>query len=216
MKSPSNVQDVEQVLLEKSQVDFVLRGEFDYQQISSPTGPIAYPAGFCWLYGTFRWFNLEVSHVQCIFAGLYLANMLVLMKIYRHAKAPLWVFALCILRLAKKRSGTFSNPDYCNSERLKPGQKPSSFVTHCRHPFTKQGRWLAGRLHEASHVMGISQGPSGAIRFSCFGSSTTRQRSSSATGPCCFCWKDAIGWKGAGRTWPGYVWILFWKMEKTD
>ncbi|CAK9078933.1 unnamed protein product [Durusdinium trenchii] len=82
-----------------TEVEFVLRGEFDYQQISGPTGPIAYPAGFCWLYGSFRWLALELSQVQTIFAGLYLATMLVLLKIYRHAKAPLWVFGLCVLSL---------------------------------------------------------------------------------------------------------------------
>ncbi|CAK8995478.1 Serine--tRNA ligase [Durusdinium trenchii] len=96
-----------------TEVEFVLRGEFDYQQISGPTGPIAYPAGFCWLYGSFRWLALELSQVQTIFAGLYLATMLVLLKIYRHAKAPLWVFgslrchSIFVLRLFNDAAAQF-------------------------------------------------------------------------------------------------------------
>ncbi|CAJ1367400.1 unnamed protein product [Effrenium voratum] len=80
-----------------AQVDLVLQGEYDYQQIHGPTGPIAYPAGFCWFYGVFRRMALDVWQVQIVFAGLYLATMLVLKEIYRKADAPLWAFALCML-----------------------------------------------------------------------------------------------------------------------
>ncbi|CAE7574839.1 ALG3 [Symbiodinium natans] len=80
-----------------AEVDFVLAGQYDYQEITSPNGPIAYPAGFVWFYGALRWARLEVRQVQALFAVIYLGMMVVLHQIYHHAGAPLWVFALCVL-----------------------------------------------------------------------------------------------------------------------
>lgn len=79
------------------EVDFALAGQYDYREITSPNGPIAYPAGFVWFYGALRWARLSLQHVQVLFAVIYLAMMAVLQQIYHHAGAPLWVFALCLL-----------------------------------------------------------------------------------------------------------------------
>mmetsp|Transcript_126109 Transcript_126109/g.251830 ORF Transcript_126109/g.251830 Transcript_126109/m.251830 type:complete len:421 (+) Transcript_126109:86-1348(+) len=79
------------------EVDCVLRGEFDYSKISGPTGPIAYPAGFCWFYGALRWLELPVPSTQLLFGALYLAMLAVVFAVYRAAEAPGWLLMLCVL-----------------------------------------------------------------------------------------------------------------------
>lgn len=79
------------------EVSGVLQGEFDYNKLAGPTGPIAYPAGFCWIYGALRWLNLEIISVQVLFGVLYLATLAVVFQIYRKAHVPGWLLALCVL-----------------------------------------------------------------------------------------------------------------------
>lgn len=80
-----------------SQVDLVLQGQYDYAQLRGDTGPIAYPAGFCWLYGAMRAFGLSISSAQVVFAALYLATLAIVFEIYRLARCPGWLVALCVL-----------------------------------------------------------------------------------------------------------------------
>lgn len=79
------------------EVDFVLHGEFDYSKIAGPTGPIAYPAGFCWFYAALRWLELPVQSAQLLFGALYLALLATVFAVYRAAGAPGWLLALCVL-----------------------------------------------------------------------------------------------------------------------
>lgn len=80
-----------------AQVDGVLAGQYDYRELSSPTGPIAYPAGFCWFYAALRLLHLRTIHVQMIFGILYLVNLWLVLQIYRRAQVPGWLLALCML-----------------------------------------------------------------------------------------------------------------------
>ncbi|CAE8617882.1 unnamed protein product, partial [Polarella glacialis] len=80
-----------------AQVDGVLAGQFDYSQLSSPTGPIAYPAGYCWLYAGLRLLRLEIMQVQILFGLLYLGTIAMVLQIYRRAEVPGWLLALCVL-----------------------------------------------------------------------------------------------------------------------
>lgn len=80
-----------------TQVSAVLQGQFDYAQLEGPTGPIAYPGGFCLFYLPFAHLGLEVRHVQIVFGALYLANLAVVLLIYKKVGAPGWLMALCML-----------------------------------------------------------------------------------------------------------------------
>uniref|UniRef100_A0A7S1W7U4 dolichyl-P-Man:Man5GlcNAc2-PP-dolichol alpha-1,3-mannosyltransferase n=1 Tax=Alexandrium catenella TaxID=2925 RepID=A0A7S1W7U4_ALECA len=82
------------------EVDGVLHGVFDYSKLKGPTGPVAYPAGFIWIYGAFRWLNLSIGTVQVIFGAVYLATVALVFQIYREARVPGWLLLLC---LASKR-----------------------------------------------------------------------------------------------------------------
>ncbi|CAK0838717.1 unnamed protein product [Prorocentrum cordatum] len=97
------------------QVDAVLHGQFDYAQLRGPTGPIAYPAGFCWLYGLLRLSGAAVAQAQVVFAGLYMATLAVVFQIYRQAGAPGWLLILCVL---SKRVHSISH-------------RPGGFVLRC-------------------------------------------------------------------------------------
>lgn len=79
------------------QADVVLAGGFDYAQIRGATGPIAYPAGHCYFFGLLRLLGAGVRASQVIFAGIYLVMMWAVFEIYRHAGAPAWIMALCVL-----------------------------------------------------------------------------------------------------------------------
>lgn len=80
-----------------AQVDLVLQGQYNYSEVQGPTGPIAYPAGFCWVYGALRWLQVDISGAQVLFAALYLATLAVVLWIYKLARCPGWLAALCVL-----------------------------------------------------------------------------------------------------------------------
>lgn len=79
------------------QVASVLRGQFDYAEIQSPTGPIAYPSGFCLVYGALHWLDFGIVAAQVSFAILYLGTVAIVFQIYWLAGCPGWLLTLCVL-----------------------------------------------------------------------------------------------------------------------
>ena len=77
-------------------------GEFDYAQLRGQTGPIAYPAGFVYLYGALRHLaggdGTDVRAAQWVFALVYISSQaLVALGCYRAARPramPPWVLAV--------------------------------------------------------------------------------------------------------------------------
>lgn len=80
-------------------------GERDYLKIRGDTGPLVYPAGFLYLYGTLKWVGGEdgsdVRTIQNIFCGLYVANAAVVLSIY-----TLVARSLCA---GRNRNGSYSS-----------------------------------------------------------------------------------------------------------
>jgi len=79
------------------QVDLVLAGERDYSRVAGANGPIAYPAGFIYIFGAFRYLRMPVSTAQVVFGALYLTTTAVILEIYRLAGTPCWVMGLCLI-----------------------------------------------------------------------------------------------------------------------
>ena len=84
------------------EVEGFLSGERNYELLKGDTGPLVYPAGFLYLFSALRWATQggrNIRSAQWIFVGLYLLNLMVVLRIYVHlhksAKAwndatPLW------------------------------------------------------------------------------------------------------------------------------
>lgn len=79
------------------QAEGVLQGQRDYSRLAGPTGPIAYPAGFCWTFAAFRYFELGVAQGQVLFIVIYMTSVGVLLEVYRKAGAPGWLMVLLML-----------------------------------------------------------------------------------------------------------------------
>lgn len=48
---------------------------YDYASISGPTGPVAYPAGFCWWLGYAETFQVFIA-IACDLPGCFLTRLL--------------------------------------------------------------------------------------------------------------------------------------------
>ncbi len=86
------------------EVEGYLGGERDYTLIQGNTGPLVYPAGFLYIFSFFRLLTDEGRNIftaQCIFCGIYLLNLaVVLFLYYKNGKIPAW---FCALLLFSKR-----------------------------------------------------------------------------------------------------------------
>ncbi|KAJ1973758.1 dolichyl-P-Man:Man(5)GlcNAc(2)-PP-dolichol alpha-1,3-mannosyltransferase [Dimargaris verticillata] len=86
------------------QVSQFLAGERDYGRIGGATGPLVYPAGFLYVYSAMAWLTnagAAIRVAQGIFAGLYLASLALVMRLYCACmpKVPPWyLVALCLSR----------------------------------------------------------------------------------------------------------------------
>lgn len=92
------------------QVGQVVRHKvYDYSAIKGDTGRIVYPAGFVWIYALFfDWFDegFDVYGAQCLFAFLYLVNLVYVMRIYRSIKHVPNIYLL-LLPLSKRVHSIF-------------------------------------------------------------------------------------------------------------
>ncbi|XP_019388068.1 PREDICTED: dol-P-Man:Man(5)GlcNAc(2)-PP-Dol alpha-1,3-mannosyltransferase [Crocodylus porosus] len=79
-----------------AEVEGVANGTLDYTQLKGDTGPLVYPAGFVYIflglyYVTGR--GADIRLAQHLFAGLYLATLVLVFRIYGRArKVPPYVF----------------------------------------------------------------------------------------------------------------------------
>ena len=84
------------------EVEGFLSGERNYELIRGDTGPLVYPAGFLYIFSALRWVTDSGSNIalgQWIFAGLYIANLAIVLCIYHSVwkaaeehkvKVPYW------------------------------------------------------------------------------------------------------------------------------
>lgn len=74
------------------EVEGYLNGETDYRNLRGNTGPLVYPAGFLYVYSALRYFTNEgrdIFTAQCIFVGIYMFNLCVVLGMYfRNKKIP--------------------------------------------------------------------------------------------------------------------------------
>ncbi|KAJ5101772.1 hypothetical protein NUU61_003994 [Penicillium alfredii] len=90
------------------QVSLYISGERDYPQIKGSTGPLVYPAAHVYVYTFLYRFTDEGRDIllgQILFAGLYLATLIVVVACYRKAGAPPYLFPL--LSLSKRLHSIF-------------------------------------------------------------------------------------------------------------
>ncbi|KAK7199921.1 dolichyl-P-Man:GDP-Man5GlcNAc2-PP-dolichyl alpha-1,3-mannosyltransferase [Novymonas esmeraldas] len=65
-----------------------LGGELDYRQLKGGTGPLVYPGGFVWIYSALYYITKmgeDIHLAQWIFAGVYLATLAVVLRLYTNA-----------------------------------------------------------------------------------------------------------------------------------
>ena len=83
------------------EVTYYLNGERNYMNMRGDTGPLVYPAGFVYVfsllyYGTDNGQNIPVA--QCVFIGLYILTLIVILRIYARGKCvPLWSLGLLLV-----------------------------------------------------------------------------------------------------------------------
>lgn len=86
------------------QIELVNKGERDYREIHGDTGPLVYPAGHVWVFSALRHmtdFGKDVRTAQYIFAGIYLATLAIVFRLYSYdRKIP--PFAYVLLSLSKR------------------------------------------------------------------------------------------------------------------
>ncbi|KAJ1950888.1 dolichyl-P-Man:Man(5)GlcNAc(2)-PP-dolichol alpha-1,3-mannosyltransferase, partial [Linderina macrospora] len=86
------------------EVQGVISGEFNYMNLKGDTGPLVYPAGFVWIYGLL-WKATNggqgIRTAQLVFACLYMANLCVVLAIYRRIRG--FPPVLLILLVVSKR-----------------------------------------------------------------------------------------------------------------
>jgi len=71
------------------EVEGVVNGTFDYTQLQGDTGPLVYPAGFVYIFMGLYYitdFGNNIKLAQYIFAGLYIVNLLLVLRIYGKSK----------------------------------------------------------------------------------------------------------------------------------
>ena len=97
------------------EVEGYLSGERNYLKLGGNTGPLVYPAGFLYVFAFIRWICDNGSNIfkaQCIFGGLYVLNLGVVLSIYSmnwtsstSSITPLWAF--CLLVVSKRIHSIF-------------------------------------------------------------------------------------------------------------
>lgn len=74
------------------------RGILDYGLISGESGPIAYPAGFVYVFEIIqRVTGGDIFKSQILFAAIYLSTLWIVLSIYKKTKTPYWAFILSTL-----------------------------------------------------------------------------------------------------------------------
>ncbi|ORX46012.1 glycosyltransferase family 58 protein [Piromyces finnis] len=86
------------------EVSGFLNGELDYMKLKGDTGPLVYPAGFVYIFSllykmTNNGENIRLA--QYIFMGLYIATLVVILKIYQKSKT-LPTVGIYLLLLSKR------------------------------------------------------------------------------------------------------------------
>lgn len=72
------------------EVDLWLDGEYDYRKISGNTGPLVYPAGFLYLFGSLQWLtDRQVAKAQIIFLVFYVSTQAVVFALYNMVLAQI-------------------------------------------------------------------------------------------------------------------------------
>lgn len=82
------------------QISQFIAGERSYPKIEGGTGPLVYPAAHVYIYTLLYEITDEGRDIllaQCLFGGVYLAALAVVMACYRMAKVPPYVFPMLIL-----------------------------------------------------------------------------------------------------------------------
>ncbi|SMR58736.1 unnamed protein product [Zymoseptoria tritici ST99CH_1E4] len=90
------------------QIELYLSGQRDYAKITGDTGPLVYPAAHVYIYRFLYYLTsngTDIFAAQCIFAGLYLATLWIVMQCYRAANVPPYIFPL--LSLSKRMHSIF-------------------------------------------------------------------------------------------------------------
>ncbi|CEJ58585.1 hypothetical protein PMG11_07236 [Penicillium brasilianum] len=82
------------------QVSLYIAGKRDYTAIKGSTGPLVYPAAHVYIYTLLH--NLtdggrDILLGQILFAGLYLATLIVVMACYRQVEVPPYLYPLLVL-----------------------------------------------------------------------------------------------------------------------
>ncbi|RWS06016.1 dol-P-Man:Man(5)GlcNAc(2)-PP-Dol alpha-1:3-mannosyltransferase-like protein [Dinothrombium tinctorium] len=71
------------------QVETFINGTYNYSEIRGDTGPIVYPAGHLYIYSLLYFltnYGVNVRRAQYFFAVLYIANLIVVFRIYIKTK----------------------------------------------------------------------------------------------------------------------------------
>lgn len=71
------------------EVEGVVNGTYDYTQLKGDTGPLVYPAGFVYIFMGLYYitdFGNNIKMAQYIFAGLYMINLLLVLRIYEKSR----------------------------------------------------------------------------------------------------------------------------------
>lgn len=82
------------------QVSQFIAGERDYVKLYGDTGPLVYPAAHVYIYRILHFLTDEgrdVRIAQYLFVLLYLGTLALVMRCYREAKAPPYIFPLLVL-----------------------------------------------------------------------------------------------------------------------
>lgn len=86
------------------EVEGYLGGERDYLKLQGDTGPLVYPAGFLYIFSLLRSLTDNGTNLlmaQYIFVGVYLFNLLIVLKLYQNTKSiPL---IACVTLVLSKR-----------------------------------------------------------------------------------------------------------------
>ena len=86
------------------EVEGYLNGERDYTKIRGNTGPLVYPAGFLYIFSALRSLTENGTNIfmaQCLFVGVYMLNLLVVLLLYS-LDGGIPVVAAAVLLLSKR------------------------------------------------------------------------------------------------------------------
>ncbi|KAJ5488958.1 Dol-P-Man:Man(5)GlcNAc(2)-PP-Dol alpha-1-3-mannosyltransferase [Penicillium diatomitis] len=82
------------------QISIYLAGERDYTAIKGSTGPLVYPAAHVYIYSLLHDLTdggHDILMGQILFAGLYLATLIVVFACYRRVQVPPYLYPLLVL-----------------------------------------------------------------------------------------------------------------------